>query len=247
MSCEDANEVAKTLNQELDRENANFWTPKLVLELQEAENQPSQKHLCRFLMGVPPAVKSAYLGVKQKGSMRFCGLNYCYEDASVCRNLLIDFEVSLETFSTVTLEPRWDQMLEEDGSGDSESNGYQYFITVIGRSYEMILKKLLFRWLSVFGTEVLVGEEKAPVVISEDDTFCVERRDQCSHLHAYIRTSFPYPYLVINRIFSLFFCGAMIVEMMEQRKVDLAGLQEVGYKGNGTRTLRGEKEDFKVF
>ena len=29
--------------------------------------------------------------------------------------------------------------------------------------------------------------------------------------------------------------------------MDLAGLQEVGYKGNGTRTLRGEKEDFKVF
>ena len=28
--------------------------------------------------------------------------------------------------------------------------------------------------------------------------------------------------------------------------MDLAGLQEVGYKGNGMRTLRGE-EDFKVF
>ena len=41
--------------------------------------------------------------------------------------------------------------------------------------------------------------------------------------------------------------GAEVVEMMERRKVDLAGLQEVGYKGNGTRTLRGEKEDFKVF
>ena len=41
--------------------------------------------------------------------------------------------------------------------------------------------------------------------------------------------------------------GAEVVEMMEQRKVDLAGLQEVGYKGNGMRMLRGEKEDFKVF
>ena len=41
--------------------------------------------------------------------------------------------------------------------------------------------------------------------------------------------------------------GAEVVEMMEQRKVDLAGLQEVGHKGNGMRTLRGEKEDFKVF
>ena len=41
--------------------------------------------------------------------------------------------------------------------------------------------------------------------------------------------------------------GAEVVEMMERRKVDLAGLQEVGYKGNGMRTLRGEKEDFKVF
>ena len=27
----------------------------------------------------------------------------------------------------------------------------------------------------------------------------------------------------------------------------LAGLQEVRYKGNGTRTLRGEKEDFRLF
>ena len=40
---------------------------------------------------------------------------------------------------------------------------------------------------------------------------------------------------------------AEVVEMMERRKVDLAGLQEVRYKGNGTRTLRGEKEDFRLF